>query len=160
RTRPAAVAQAAQLVEDGVEAEALNELHGVIRQAIVLADGEDGHDVRVVQLRRRPRLPLKALQRRWAPGGGPRYHLEGDAAAEGDLLRLVDHAHAAAAHLAEDAIVAQLPQRQALGGAPRPAQARRALLLLDLFDLGQGGKQLANLVGELGVALGVLLHGR
>ena len=50
------VAAAPQLVDDDVEALPADELHRVVVDPLVLADAEDRHDVRVVQLRRRPRL--------------------------------------------------------------------------------------------------------
>ena len=52
---------------------------------------------------------LEALQLPRVEHGGERQHLERDAAAERNLLGLVDDAHAAAADLAEDAEVAEDP---------------------------------------------------
>ena len=87
--------------------------------AVVLAHAEDRDDVGVVQPRRGPRLPLEPQhllrvgQRRIGED------LQGHAAAERLLLGLVDDAHAAAADLAEDAVVAQLLQRRGVAvGAP------------------------------------------
>ena len=50
-----------------------------------------------------------------------RQKLEGDPAAERELLGLVDDAHAAPADLAEDAVVAQLV-RDRFGYDPRPVR--------------------------------------
>ncbi len=50
-----------QFFEDLIQAESLDELHDVVRQTLVLADPEDGHDVGVVQLRRSLCLSLKTL---------------------------------------------------------------------------------------------------
>ena len=87
--------------DETVEAFALDELHGVIEQAAVLADAEDRHDIGVVQpaggadLAVEPRDGCRS-------GGQRRQHLESDAAAQGQLDRLVDDPHPAAAHLADD----------------------------------------------------------
>ena len=56
------------------------------------------------------------------PGVQPellRQHLEGDVPAQRDLLGLVDDAHAAAADLADDAVVAQALQRRQRAGGRR-----------------------------------------
>jgi hypothetical protein len=90
-------AQLAQVAQHPVQAVALDELHGVVVNALGLADAEDGHDVAVVQPRRRLRLAAEALR---VTGMGPRVRrqdFQGDAAAERDLLGFVDDAHAAAA---------------------------------------------------------------
>src|SRR5437762_6182619 len=47
------LAQALQFVQDHVQPQALDILHDVVVQAVLLADAEDRHDVGVVQLRRR-----------------------------------------------------------------------------------------------------------
>ena len=78
----------------------------------MLADAEDRHDVGVVQLGRRPRLALGTRSRLASSSSACRQHLQGDVPAQRVLLGLVDDAHAAAADLAEDAVVAQLPQRR------------------------------------------------
>ena len=58
--RRAAGLQVLQLFQHLVQSQALDELHDVIRQAVLLADAEDRHDVGVVQLGRRLRLALEA----------------------------------------------------------------------------------------------------
>ena len=102
-----------QGMQDLVEGLPGDELHGDIVQSGLLADAIDGHDVRVVQARRRLRLalePLQALRIKQAVG---RQHFQCDVPAEGNLLRLVDDAHAAPADLAQDAILAQFPRDRA-----------------------------------------------
>ena len=81
----------------------VDELHGVVVHAAFAADGVDGHDVRVVQARRRLRLVVEALQLPRVHRRRERQHLQRHPPAQRHLLRLVDDAHAAPAHLAHDA---------------------------------------------------------
>ena len=124
----------------------------------MFADAEDRHDVGVVQLRRRLRLALEATPR---PGVLPELlgqDLEGDVPAERDLLRLVDDAHAAVADLADDAVVAQALERR-----QRPSDGgclHLPAVFLDLLHLGQGREVLADVVGQLGMPVDVLLQRR
>ena len=104
--------QARQLVDDQLEPLALDELHGVEDDLAVLAHLEDRHDIGVVQPRRGPRLAAEPLQRLAVLGHDAGQDLERDPAAERDLLGLVDHAHAAAADLADDPVVAHLAKRR------------------------------------------------
>ena len=77
--------------------------------------------------------------------------------AERLLLGLVDHAHAAPAHLAEDAEVAQPLQPPARGRGRSGVGPRRiAGAGLDLLDQRQGGEEVADRLGVLGEPLGVL----
>src|SRR5262249_52169060 len=101
-----------QLFQDLVEAEAGDELHDVVGQPLVLAHAEDRYDVRVVQPTRRLRLALEpplgaGVRQNWS-----RQDLEGDVASQGELLGLVDDAHAAVADLANDPEVPQPLQRR------------------------------------------------
>ena len=152
--------QPPDLVEDRVEAEPGDELHRVVVQPVVLADAEDRHDVRVVQPRRGPGLAVEPADLLGGPGDARGQHLQGDVPAERLLLGLVDDAHAAAADLAEDAVVAQ-----PLEGGPRPARpppegvVGQVALGLELLDEEQGREEVADLVGELGVARGELAGG-
>ena len=111
-------AQAVQLVEDGVQALALDELHGVVVDAVVLADAEDRHDVGVVQPGRGPGLAAEPLQVGRPQQAVHGQHLQRDVPAQRLLHGLVDDAHAAAADLAEDAVVAQLRGHRARPGRP------------------------------------------
>ncbi len=97
-------AEAAQIVEDLVEAFAVDELHGVIMNAVALAYPEDRHNVRVVQSSSGFRLALKALQIRGVGAAVAGKHLERHVPAQRDLLGLVHHAHAAPADLADQPI--------------------------------------------------------
>ena len=107
RLRRAGIAQLLQLGQHRVQALALDELHHIIMRSLMLADAEDRHDVGVVQPRGRAGLALEAADLLGVgerPGG---QHLERHAAAERLLLGLVHDAHAAAAHLAQQAELAQ-----------------------------------------------------
>ena len=104
-----------QLVQDRIEAQALNVLHDVVRQSIVLADAEHGHDVRVVQFGGGSRFTLKAPFLLGVLQGLIGQNLEGDMPAERDLLGLVNDPHAAVADLTNDAIIAELLE----GDVPR-----------------------------------------
>ncbi len=140
---------------------ALDELHGVVVDALVAADRVDGHDVGVVQLGRRLRLVLEALQLPGVERRGERQDLQGDPPGQRDLLGLVDDPHAAAADLADDPVVPQpaAPFRHARPG--RPAGG-----LLGALRVGQGARGLqrgqgpAQHGGKGRVAAGVLLDRR
>ena len=105
--QPPLLLQTPQLDQDGVQPLSLDVLHHVVMQPAFLADAEDRHDVGVVQACRRARLPLEPLP--LLPVGE---HLSGQdlqrhVPAQRDLFGLVDDPHAAAADLAQDAVIAQ-----------------------------------------------------
>jgi hypothetical protein len=114
----------------------------------VLADAEDRHDVGVVQPAGGLGLAAEAVQPRLRR---PQQHLQGDAPAERQLLGLVDDAHAAAADLAHQPVVAEHRRDSWLAGR------RRAF---EVFQEEGGGEDLADGVGPLRVAEGVLGDGR
>ena len=114
-----------QLIQHGVEPLALDELHDVIRRVFLLAHAEDRHDVGVVQLGRGPGLALESPALLGVSERLRRQDLERDVAAQRDLLGLVDDAHAAAADLAENAIVAQLLEVRDRDG---PVAARASIV--------------------------------
>ena len=154
---PAVVARPRQLVDDLVEPPALDELHGIVGGLAVLAYLEDRHDVRVVQPRRRLRLPAEPLQRLGIMRDLVGQYLQRHPAAQADLLGLVDDPHAAPADLAHDPILAELAQgRGDDSGRRRLAPG----ILLGLLDLDQGREHLADLVGHLRQAVDVLLQAR
>ncbi len=156
-------AEAADVGQHLVEPLALDELHGVVVDAVALADAEDRHDVGVVQPPGRLGLAAEAGQVRRVQQRRGRQHLEGDVPAERFLLRLVNDAHAAPAHLTQDAIVAQALQ-VGEGGCRRPLEAVGGIGgvggWLQVLDLHQRRKQIADVGGEVGVAVGVLAQGR
>ena len=124
-----------QLVDDGGQAAAVDELHGVVVDPLVAADAEDRHDVGVVQLRGRLGLDLEPLALLGVDRRREREDLQGDPAAQRDLLGLVDDAHAPPPDLAEDAVVAELgPGRDGLGrsvAADRPSPRAAAAVWMN-----------------------------
>ena len=158
---PGAPPQPAQLLQDGVEAHAGDELHHVVVMAVVPPHAEDRDDVGVVQPRRRPRLPLEPQHLLGVGQGRVGEDLQGHAPAERLLLGLVDHAHAAAADLAEDAVVAQPLQRR---GRRRPRRQPKSVRVahpgLVLLHQQQRREQRVDPVGPLRVTLGVLGRAR
>jgi hypothetical protein len=111
-----------QVGDHGGQRLPVDELHGVEVNGSLAAHRVDVDDVRVVQRARRPRLVVEALQLARVHRGRVRQHLQRHPPAQRHLLRLVDHPHAAATHLADQAEVAE--------------PARRRLLRLHLADLG------------------------
>ena len=91
--------------------------------------------------------------------GGERQHLQGDAAAEGDLLGFVDDAHAAAADLAEDAEVAEAGAIASQSTAGRASSGTRGRLSgrlvgqlrCDVLHEVQVAEAFGQLVGNIGV---------
>ena len=93
----------------------LDELHGVVVHPPVAPDGEDRHDVGMVQGRRDLGLDPEPRELPGVHDGRHRQDLQGDATPERHLLGLVDDPHPATADLADDAELAQ-------GGRTMPAR--------------------------------------
>ena len=91
-------------VELLLQAAAAAELQREERLALVLADLVDLHDVGMLQARDGLRLGLEAGQVRRAGVAARQDHLQRHQPIQLRLPRLVDHAHAAAAQLAEDLV--------------------------------------------------------
>ena len=134
------------------------ELHDVVVMAVVPPHAEDRDDIGVVQPRRGPRLPLETLHLLRVSESRIRQNLQRDASAQRFLLGLVDHAHAAAANLAEDAVVAQprQPRRgvnrhQAAGGVVGAVGA-------EVLHADQYGEEVADVACELGEAPAIFLE--
>ena len=120
--------------------------------AALAADGVDRDDVRVVQRGRRPRLVVEALQLPRVHRRRERQHLQGHAPAQRHLLRLVHHAHAAAAHLADQPEVAELAQGLLRRHRPRDPGDDRPRPLRSTADEAQGRQAGVEVLGQLGVA--------
>ena len=124
------IAQAAKLRDQRGQALPLDELHRVIVNASLAADGMHRHDLLVLHVRSRKRLGLEPLEPARVDGRGERQDLERNPPPQRDLLGLVDDSHPAPAHLAQEPEVAELTDarqgdRPALRVADRPAHEHR-----------------------------------
>jgi hypothetical protein len=95
----------------------LHELHRQVTAVVEVADLVDGHDVRVVERRGRPRLLLEAARDVRMIGETWPQHLHRDLASEAVVVGQVDLSHAAAAEQADHVV-----------GADRPADPLAVLL--------------------------------
>ena len=84
---------------------AVQKLHGDERMTFVLADFVDRADVGMVQGRRSTRLAPKAFESLRVLGKFVRKKFQGNEAPELGVFGLIDHTHAAAAELFDDAVV-------------------------------------------------------
>jgi hypothetical protein len=151
--RPAP-AEVPYFAENLVQSLAIDVLHRIVIESILLADAKDLDDVGVMELGRRLGLAQEAFLERRLQQAGEREHFEGHTPAERLLHGLVHHAHAAAANLAQNAVLAQALWDGRSGGT-RFCQFRSGLL-----HGYQSGQEFADLVGQFGIALDVLAHGR
>ena len=102
-------------MEHGVQALAIDELHGVVVDIFVYTHTEDRDDVGVVQQCGGPGLAAKAF-RAWGSWQRARVQdLEGHEPPKLVVLGLVDDAHAAAAQLAQDLVPRQHERRGPFG---------------------------------------------
>src|SRR5262249_53118987 len=85
----------------------LNQFHAEVVPAVVLADLVNGHDVRMIEVGDGSRFGAEALHFRRGRQLAGEDHLQGDDAVEGNLPGPVDDAHAAAADLAQQLVVAE-----------------------------------------------------
>ena len=104
----------AQFPEQAGQRLAADELHGKVVDPVFLADGKDGHDVRVIDLRRGLGFVLEARDLLLVDGCRKGEHFDSHAASQRDLHSLIDDSHAAAADLLHQAEVAEL--RKAAAG--------------------------------------------
>ena len=88
-----------------LQGHAVQKLHGDERLAVLLANFVDRADIGMIQRRSGLRLALKARQRLRVSGNLVGQKLQGDKAAERDVLGFVDDAHPAAAEFLDDAVV-------------------------------------------------------
>ena len=94
---------------------ALQILHGDEGAAVLLADVMNGADVGMIQGGRGSSLALEPAQRLPVASQVVRQELERHEATEPGVLRFVDHAHAAAAELLDDAVVGEGLADQGVG---------------------------------------------
>jgi hypothetical protein len=83
----------------------LEQLHGDEVLAVLLVDVVDRADARVVERRRRARLPAQPLERHRVGAQLGRQELQGDLATEPLVLGPIHHAHAARAQPRQDAVM-------------------------------------------------------
>ncbi len=95
------------LPQDGVQSVPPDELHGVVMEAVVLADPIDRNDVRVVQPGRGAGLATEPLQPGRVAEVMEGKRLQSHVPAQRFLDRLVDDPHAAGADAAEQEVVTQ-----------------------------------------------------
>ena len=155
RQRGRAGAEPAQVFQDHVQPVPLDVLHRVVVHAAVLADPVDRHDPGVVQPRRRARLELESLHLHRVDPAVQRQDLQGDPPPQRLLHRLVDHAHAAPADLAEDAILAEPLESGSDGGRARERRGLVARSWLEPLHELECREELEDLLGPLGILLGV-----
>src|SRR4029077_12383588 len=102
----------------------------------------------------------KPLPLPWINGRGERKDFEGDLATQGDLLGLVNHAHAASSHLADDPVVSQARasgQNLFVHCSNALSRLRRAEPLASRLDELQSQKTLIQGLGNRGMPLQELL---
>ena len=132
-----------------IERLALDELHCVVMHAAIAAAGKDGHNVRMVQVGGRLGLVVEAGHLLAVQDRSKRQHFQGHAAVQRHLPRLVDHAHAAAADLPHDRVIAQLPLGRLAGLRPsarrRPHGCGRPVDEIQACQIG------ANRTGQIGM---------
>src|SRR5262249_8969530 len=127
---------------------------------LVLADAVYRDDVGVVQARCRLGLALKALLMSGIEEGADRQNLEGDAPSERLLLGLIDDPHAAAADLAQNAIIADPIQASALGHGQGDGGSYRLVeyITLEILQSDDGGKAFADFIDQLGIPADVVVE--
>ena len=107
------------LAEQRAEITAFHAAHGDVKQPVGLSGVVDGHDVRVGNRGRRPRLAYEAVAEGLVLGELRCQQFEGDSAAKVKVLRPVDDAHAAAADHLLYAIAGEPSANPGLGWHPR-----------------------------------------
>ena len=127
RPRVASKSCTTQVADDPGQVAAVDESHRVIGHASGRSRGKDGHDVRMVQAGGGLRLDLEPLEMPRVERRGAGQDLQGDPPAQRDLHRLVDDAHAAPAHLADQPEVTQVAK---LGEDCSTGRGRSAIILI------------------------------
>ena len=128
-----------------VQARAVDQLHPVVAQVARRACAVYLHYVWVVELRDDACLAREALAPCLLAAAGRGEDLDGDLAVEGNLERFPDCAHAAAADLPLERVVAVGKDRRHVRGAAVPQPALAAVV----FHLHEEGQQVLQLVGLL-----------
>jgi hypothetical protein len=154
-------AEPSQVVADLIEAMSRDELHGVVMDTLVFPHSVDRHDVAVVKTGGRAGLELEPRDLRGAETPRERKDLERDVPAERFLHGLINDAHPAACHLAQDSEIAEAPPRHVRLNGPDPnrrfiADRRFVARRLDSFHHQQRGKEVHDGLRQLGMLASVL----
>ena len=145
-----------QLTDHVGQRRPVHELHSIVVHAAFTADGVDWKDIVLMKLSRSLGFVLESLELAGVEHGGKGQHLQRDTPIEGDLLGLIDHAHAPAADLAEDTEVPKGAGCGRLGGVEvEGVSLSRADQVEAVEALGQLGGQ----VGVRGEELGTVERG-
>src|SRR6266566_6143791 len=89
---PRPSAQAADFLQDHIQAVALDELHGVVLDSFMLANAKDRDYIGMLQASGRPRLPVKPFHELRIGEAMVGQRLEGDVSPQGFLHGLVHYA--------------------------------------------------------------------
>lgn len=93
----------------GAQRLALDVLHHKVGHALLLAEVQHRHDVRMVEPRDEPGLLLEAADEARIQGSGRKQDLDRDVALESQLMGLVDDGHSSLAQLGDDAVAGPHP---------------------------------------------------
>ncbi len=132
----------------------LDELHAEEVLPLMLADLVDGHDVRVVEVGGVFGLGAEAAQLVGAGQGAVADHLEGHQAAQRQLPRPVDDAHAAARDFPQHLVIAEAPPRRRGAGLAGGAAPQRRHQGGDLALVGEERLQVRRQVRVAGQVVG------
>ena len=141
-----------QLLDDLREGLPLDELHRVVVDAALAADRVDVDDAGMLQRRGGLGLILEPLEMPRVENRRKGQHLQSHPAAERNLLGLIHHAHAAAPNLAQDAELAQLAQTGRVGPKRVGYGTAISRRLPEVVQRRQGGNQMRDFIGQVGVA--------
>ena len=114
------------IADDMFQRRAVQVLHDDERLAVLLADVVNGADIRMIERRRSPRLAAESLQRLPVLGHFLRQEFQRDEAVKPSVFRLVNHTHAAAAKLFDDAVMRDNLAHHTL--TPRSAEILRSVI--------------------------------
>ena len=152
--------EAPHFIQYRIERQSPDELHDVEVDPLVFAHSEDRHDVGVVQPGGGLGLAMEADQDLGVVQAVASQHLQGHATAQRLLLGFVHDPHPAPADFPQQAEVPQPLQQRTDPGNDRagdaPGDVARAWL--EVFHQPEHREELADLAGQVGITLGVLLQ--
>lgn len=113
-------------MDGGVEADAVDQLHGIIAIAVVFPLGIDGNDVGVVEAGSGLRLDSEALDGQGSVSGPPGQDLQSDDAIQRKLACAIHDSHSSPSELADDLEVAEAASGREGAGVERSAEGGAA----------------------------------